>query len=156
MLRRLVILIGLLAVAVSTGCNRNNAAVSVPANALAVAPQSSVIKTSIKAEERSQTVDAKSIPAKKPQPKAVQPAANVAKKPEKVAVTHSERMAVLTAGGPIVMDVLLTIDGRSHQDAFEEVVSQVLKAADSDKDGRSTWKELAGNKDYLTANGENG
>jgi Ca2+-binding EF-hand superfamily protein len=154
MQRHLVILVGLIAVEVSTGCNRNGAAVSVPASAPVVAPQEAVTKTSV-ATDRSRAADAKPIPVKKPQPEPVEAAVDRTTKKEKVAVNQSERMAILTPGGPIVVDVLLMIDGRPHHDVFEEVVRQVLKAADTDKDGRSTWKELAANKEYLTANGEN-
>jgi Ca2+-binding EF-hand superfamily protein len=154
MRRHLVIVIGLFAVEVSTGCNRDIAAISPPTSPPAVASQSSVTKTPVGTGDRSQPVDGKSIPVYKPQPKPVQGAADVGNKKEKVAVNQSERMAILTPVGPIVMDVLLTIDGRPHADVFEELVGQVLKAADSDKDGHSSWKELAANKEYLTVQGD--
>src|SRR3954469_8795846 len=64
-------------------------------------------------------------------------------------------MAILTPGGPIVVDVLVTIDGRPLADVFEEVVHQVLNAATPKKDGHPTWKDLAANKEYLAAQGEN-
>ena len=47
------------------------------------------------------------------------------------------------------MDVSVTLDGRPHNAVFDEQVKQVLDAADTDKDGRPTWKELATNDKYL-------
>src|SRR4029079_11900389 len=81
-------------------------------------------------------------------------AADGAKKKEKADAPQGERMAILTPGGPIVVDVLVTVDGRSHTALFDEAVSQVLAAADSDKDGHATWKELAANKEYYKGQGE--
>jgi Ca2+-binding EF-hand superfamily protein len=155
MQRNLVIVIGLIALELSTGCNRKDAPVSTPASAPATAPQANVTKTSIEKEGRNQPVEGKSSPPNKPQPKPVQVAAEATGKKAKAATNQSERMAILTPGGPIAVDVLLTIDGRPQADVFEEVVGQVLTAADKDKKGRPTWKELAANKDYLTAQGEN-
>jgi Ca2+-binding EF-hand superfamily protein len=155
MRRHLVIVIGLFALAASTGCSRNNATISAPNSPAAVAPQSSVVKTPVEKESRGQATNRKSIPENQTQPKPVTAIADVADKKEKVAGNKSERMAILTPGGPIVTDVLLTIDGRPQADVFEEVVHQVLAAADHDKNGRPTWKELAANKEYLTAQGGN-
>jgi hypothetical protein len=153
MQRHLVIVIGLIAVEVSTGCNRDDPAISTPISAPATAPQTIVTKTSVEPEDENHTVAGKSIPVNKPQPKPVQAAVNSTNKKEKVAANQSERMAILSPGGPITIDLLLTIDGRPHGDVFEEVVRQVLTAADTNKDGRSTWKELAANKEYLKVQG---
>jgi Ca2+-binding EF-hand superfamily protein len=153
MQRYLVILVGLIAVLVSTGCNRKDRETSAPTSVPAAAPQINVGTTSVETKDRTQTVERKSIPENKPQPKPVQAVAVVANKKEKAAVNQSERVAILTPGGPIVTDVLLTIDGRPQADVFEEIVSQVLTAADPGKNGRPTWENLANNKDYLTAQG---
>jgi Ca2+-binding EF-hand superfamily protein len=153
MQRHLVIVIGLIAVEVSTGCNRKDTTISIPASVPA-ASQISVDKPSVDTKDRNQTVGGKPIPENKPQPKPVPAVADVVNKKEKVSANKSERMAILTPGGPIVTDVSLTIDGRPLIDVFEEVVGQVLTAADRDKSGRPTWKNLADNKEYLTAQGE--
>ncbi|HEX3599969.1 MAG TPA: hypothetical protein VHU84_07485, partial [Lacipirellulaceae bacterium] len=62
---------------------------------------------------------------------------------------HSVRLAVLTPGGPILVDVNLTIDGRPLTEAFDKLIDDVLAAADTDKDKHSTWKELAANEAYF-------
>jgi Ca2+-binding EF-hand superfamily protein len=151
MQRHLVIVIGLIAVEILTGCNR--AATSTPISPPATAPQTTATKTSVEPQSQKHAVEEKSIPLNKPQPKPVQATADNANKKEKVAAIRSERMAILSPGGPITIDLLLTIDGRPHGDVFEEEVRQVLTAADTDKDGRSTWKELAANKEYLKVQG---
>ena len=67
-----------------------------------------------------------------------------------------ERVALLTPGGPLLVDVWLTVDGRPHGAAFAERVKVVLDAADTNNDGRATWKELSENKDYLAGVQPNG
>lgn len=62
-----------------------------------------------------------------------------------------ERIAVFTLGGPLIVDVVITLDGRPHTAPFEELVRKALAAADSDRDGRPTWRELAANEEYLAA-----
>jgi Ca2+-binding EF-hand superfamily protein len=62
---------------------------------------------------------------------------------------HPERIAILTAGGPLIVDVTLTIDGHPAGEAFEKLVDGVIAAAHTDKDTPSTWKELAANEEYL-------
>ncbi len=59
------------------------------------------------------------------------------------------RVAVLTPGGPLIVDVSLQIDGRRQQDVFEQLINGVLAAADTDHDKRLTWKELAANDKFL-------
>src|SRR4051812_44535443 len=155
MRRHLAIVIGLLAIEISIGCNRHSATISTPTREPAVAPRSSITKTSVEMENRSRPRDKNSVPDNKPQLKPVAAAPDVANKKERVAVNQSERMAILTPGGPIVTDVSLTIDGRPIADVFEQVVANVLTAADRDKNGRPTWKNLADNKNYLAAQAVN-
>ena len=59
------------------------------------------------------------------------------------------RVALLTPGGPLTMDVTLTIDGHPHNDTFEKLLAGVLEAADTDQDKQATWKELAANEEFL-------
>src|SRR4051794_33932383 len=113
MRRHLAIVIGLLAVEISIGCNRHSATISTPTRAPSVAPKGSVTKTSVEKENRSRSTEKNSVPDNKPQLRPVSAAADVVvNKKERVAVNQSERMAILTPGGPIVTDVLLTIEGR--------------------------------------------
>lgn len=60
-----------------------------------------------------------------------------------------ERVAIFTPGGPLLVDVTMTLDGRPYNQAFDEQLAALLKAADSDDDGAATWKELMDNDDYL-------
>jgi Ca2+-binding EF-hand superfamily protein len=60
-----------------------------------------------------------------------------------------ERIVVLTPSGPVVVDAAFMLGGRPHAAAFETLVKQVLDAGDTDNDGRSSWDELAANKEYL-------
>jgi Ca2+-binding EF-hand superfamily protein len=59
------------------------------------------------------------------------------------------RIAVLTPGGPLLVDAWISIDGSPHSDIFAGLVQRVLKAGDTDGDGRSTWAEWAANRDFL-------
>lgn len=61
----------------------------------------------------------------------------------------AERVAVLTPGGPLLVDVRLTLDGQPYGAALQSLVKQVLEASDTNKDGRSTWKELSANEEFL-------
>jgi EF hand len=61
-----------------------------------------------------------------------------------------ERIALLTPGGPLIVDVSVTIDGRSHSAVFDERVNKVLEAAGATEDeGKPTWEALAANEDFL-------
>ena len=62
-----------------------------------------------------------------------------------------ERVAILTPGGPLLVDVSLTIGGRPHTETFDAAIKQVLDAGDTDGDGGPTWKEFAANRKYLEA-----
>jgi Ca2+-binding EF-hand superfamily protein len=74
-----------------------------------------------------------------------------AEDPPKVAEPppRPERVAILTPGGPLVVDVRLTIAGRPHTRAFDELVQSVMDAGDPDVDGRSSWKSLVANREYI-------
>jgi Ca2+-binding EF-hand superfamily protein len=55
---------------------------------------------------------------------------------------RAERILLFAPGGPLIVDVYLTIDGRPYQAAFESLIDHVLKTADTDGDGRVMWSEL--------------
>jgi Ca2+-binding EF-hand superfamily protein len=60
-----------------------------------------------------------------------------------------ERIAILTPGGPLLMDVRLTLDGHAYAEGVRSEVNEVLAAADVNKDGKPTWSELFDNAEYL-------
>jgi hypothetical protein len=63
----------------------------------------------------------------------------------------AERVAILTPGGPLLVDVRMTLDGKPVGAALARLVDDVLAAADSDGDGRPTWQELSENNAFLDA-----
>lgn len=141
--------IGLIAVAVVAGCHRDDGAKSSSAAAPAVLPPPKVETKLVKTTVVDQAVEKSPAPVQAPLPEPIKTSANDNDgKPEPTA-TQSQRVAILTPGGPLLLDVSLSIDDRPHTAAFDELVSQALAAADTDKDKLSTWKELAANKDYL-------
>jgi hypothetical protein len=60
-----------------------------------------------------------------------------------------ERIAILTPGGPLLVDVTMTLDGRPYNEAFDKRIDELLAAADTDGDGGATWQELLDNAKYL-------
>jgi Ca2+-binding EF-hand superfamily protein len=60
-----------------------------------------------------------------------------------------ERFILFTHRTPLVVEVELRIGGGSHSDALARLVEEVLKAADTDADGRPTWKELTESKRFI-------
>ena len=75
-------------------------------------------------------------------------------KPEKPAtddLSQRERIVLFTAGGPLLVDVWVTMEGQPHNQIFSERVQKVLDAADTNKDQKSTWRELAANEEFLKA-----
>ncbi|HZN35238.1 MAG TPA: hypothetical protein VFB80_15525, partial [Pirellulaceae bacterium] len=52
-----------------------------------------------------------------------------------------ERFALLTPGGPLVVEAALTIDGKPFRQAREQLIRDLIAAADKDKDGKTTWTE---------------
>jgi Ca2+-binding EF-hand superfamily protein len=63
----------------------------------------------------------------------------------------AERIAILTPGGPVLADVVFLLGGKPHSERFTQNIDEVLTAADTDKDGRSTWEELVANEEYLAS-----
>ena len=64
--------------------------------------------------------------------------------PETTTAATSEivrRLLLLTGGGPLVVDVALTVDGRTSEQASDEWIDQLLAAADTDENGEPTWDE---------------
>jgi Ca2+-binding EF-hand superfamily protein len=60
-----------------------------------------------------------------------------------VAPTYgTERIVLIAPGNPLIVELRLTIDGRPHTEALARLVEEVLKLADADGDGQTTWREL--------------
>ena len=60
-----------------------------------------------------------------------------------------ERFILFTQRTPLIVEVELRIGGSSHSDALAALVEEVVKAADSDGDGRPTWTELTESKRFI-------
>ena len=52
-----------------------------------------------------------------------------------------ERFALLSSGGPLIVQASLTIDGKPFRAAREKLLGDLIAAADKDKDGQTTWSE---------------
>ncbi len=61
-----------------------------------------------------------------------------------------ERILLLARGGPLLVDVWLTIDGQPIGEGLETLIDQVIRAGDTDGDGRATWSEWRENDQFLT------
>lgn len=57
------------------------------------------------------------------------------------ATDTQERFALLLPGGPMLVQLTLHVDGKPFRTAREAMVSQMLTDADTNMDGRPTWKE---------------
>lgn len=54
----------------------------------------------------------------------------------------TERFVIFSPGGPLVVELRMTIDGKPFRSVREELIDEVLKLADRDGDGRPTWGEV--------------
>ncbi len=52
-----------------------------------------------------------------------------------------ERFLLLAPGGPLVVQVAMTIDGQPFRTARESLIDELLAAADKDADGKASWDE---------------
>ena len=52
-----------------------------------------------------------------------------------------ERFAILTPGGPLIVQVSLSLDGKPFRQQRDALVSELLKDADMNGDGKLTWEE---------------
>jgi Ca2+-binding EF-hand superfamily protein len=59
-----------------------------------------------------------------------------------------ERIILLAPLNPFIIEFQLTIDGQPHNQALERLVDEVIKLADSDGDGRPSWKEVTSGKRF--------
>ena len=54
----------------------------------------------------------------------------------------TERLVLFLPGGPLVVELRMTIDGGPFRAARQVLVDEALKLADGDHDGRATWNEV--------------
>jgi Ca2+-binding EF-hand superfamily protein len=59
-----------------------------------------------------------------------------------------ERFLLLTRDGPLVIDVIMTIDEADYSLALEQVVDDALSDTDTDGDGEATWEETINNPKF--------
>jgi Ca2+-binding EF-hand superfamily protein len=142
----------------ATGCGRApqspvakgpaaNSPAAKPAQAKAAAVKPAEVKP---AEEKPAATPAQPTddPVEPAAPEATQSAAAAAPAnaaaPAAVAqpVIPTERMLLLAPQGPLVVEFELWVDGQSQATAFDGLLSEVLKIADTDGDGRPTWAEV--------------
>ena len=60
----------------------------------------------------------------------------------------NERFMLLTSGGPVIVEVALYLDGKPYQVAREELVDELIAAADTNGDGKATWEEALKNSRF--------
>ncbi len=70
------------------------------------------------------------------------PASNEAVVEKVVKDTATERLVLLSSGGPLVVEITMTIDGQPFDAPLKALVADLLKAADTNGDGRPTWDEV--------------
>jgi Ca2+-binding EF-hand superfamily protein len=54
----------------------------------------------------------------------------------------SEKILLLAANGPLIVEFELWIDGEPQAQVFDQLLDEVLKLADADGDGTPSWKEV--------------
>lgn len=53
-----------------------------------------------------------------------------------------ERFAVFVEGGPLIVEIMFTIDENPYNTMRESMIAEVLQAADTNSDGVATWDEV--------------
>jgi Ca2+-binding EF-hand superfamily protein len=163
-LRLTLCFIGILGAAVA-GCDRPASPTPAPATskpvappveqiAAAVAPKDGSVDEAVNEPEDGKSDTPNDDTLNNDTQETQKPAANDAKP---AVPAGRERVALLTPGGPLIVDFWITIDGRSHTSPFDELVTKVLEASGETKDGgRATWEALAANEEFLESQQPNG
>ena len=60
-----------------------------------------------------------------------------------------ERFILFAPGGPLIVDVVLRLNGEDYQATHQRLVEEALAAADEDQDGRPTWEEIANSPRFI-------
>jgi Ca2+-binding EF-hand superfamily protein len=63
-------------------------------------------------------------------------------------VKPDERFLVLTPGGPVIVDLIIQLQGSGYENALASLVEQAFKVADEDGDGKATWKDVGENPKF--------
>lgn len=63
---------------------------------------------------------------------------------------HRERIALLTPGGPLIVDCWITIAGEPHSTEIDRLIDEMLAAAETNGDRRPTWKQWRENDEYFS------
>jgi Ca2+-binding EF-hand superfamily protein len=53
----------------------------------------------------------------------------------------TERFVLLLPGGPMLIEATMLLDGKSFRVVREDLITEMIKFADKDEDGKSTWAE---------------
>ncbi len=140
--RRLSILLSL-ALALTVGCRRSEP--PKPQAAAEVEPKPAAAES----EPKSEAIESLKVAAEAEEP---EPEPRVEPEPafEWPDEELRERIILIAPGGPLVVDVWLSIDGRSHREGVEEIIDTALAAGDTNGDGRKTWKEWRENVEYFS------
>ena len=111
-------------------------------------PQKTVVQKSVEVEpsqpEAESTTQAESEVGEETDLLAAEPAREVVE-----ASPPPHRIMLLARGGPLLVDVRLTIDGQPIGEGIESLINRVMQAGDSDGDGRSTWSEWRANAEFM-------
>ncbi len=59
---------------------------------------------------------------------------------------QTKRMLLYTPSGPLIVEFVLRIDGRGAIEMNDAFVDELLKTADTDRDGNTTWTEALANQ----------
>lgn len=59
-----------------------------------------------------------------------------------------ERFLLLISGGPLIVDLIVSVEGESHEAALQRFVDEEMAASDINRDGQTTWKEIANSTRY--------
>jgi Ca2+-binding EF-hand superfamily protein len=133
-IRRQIPLAGVLALVLSVGCGKPPAPPVPPAVVALPTPPATVAESPAASSGPSESSAVASVQ---------EPPAQPAAPPVSI-----ERILLLTPAGPLIVEFQLAIDGRPHVEALEKLVTDVLKLADTDADGRATWKEITASKRF--------
>jgi Ca2+-binding EF-hand superfamily protein len=87
-------------------------------------------------------------PIKVESPPATETTTTEAPPPEPAVPVSKERIVLMAPLNPFIIEFHFTIDGQPHADALQRLVDEVIKLADSDGDGRPSWKEVTSSKRF--------
>lgn len=96
-------------------------------------PPSTEVKSELKSELKSEVKPEVNTSAGEPAPKPPVP---------------HERFLILTPGGPVIVDLLITLQGAGYEAALAKLVDEAFRVADDDGDGKANWKSTVENPKF--------